>query len=328
MSATSAPSATHAPERRRSPAGRYLLGAGEGDGGDGRDAERSEHERRGKRQGGRDAKGEQQEPVPGRAHDVSKDARLHVAAPPVSRRDAGPSRATRRGGDSARARGGSRPSGPAADVLRSGSLHAQAQEHVLEIGPRLQPMPLRSRQDREQHRRTRTRLLAPQEQPVLPADGLIPQPSAPTRCCRSSAGRPPCTGTTPPLVPRVRHRLAQRRLGQHLRRQSIQLAPSRSRIGTDSAAAAPAAPRRPAPGPGPPRRIVAGSTPGSATLPPGDDDRASKNFRRACAQQATSRIRRRSPGRSRHSPLIGVGVEVSRVALQERRRAVALAAHR
>ena len=46
-------------------------------------------------------------------------------------------------------------------------VHGQLQDDVVEIGPRLDPVPLRSRYDRGDHRRTRTRPFTPQEQPVL-----------------------------------------------------------------------------------------------------------------------------------------------------------------
>ena len=71
-----------------------------------------------------------------------------------------PSAATRRGGASAHAPGGSRPNGPAA-TPPGPSPRAQPKQHVTNIGPWLQAMTLRSRQDREQHRRTRTRRRTP-----------------------------------------------------------------------------------------------------------------------------------------------------------------------
>src|SRR5271165_419415 len=60
--------------------------------------------------------------------------------------------------------------------VRAG-VHRQLQDDVVEIGPRLDPVPLRSRYDRVDHRRSRTRLFTPQEQPILATNGLIPHPS-------------------------------------------------------------------------------------------------------------------------------------------------------
>ncbi len=44
---------------------------------------------------------------------------------------------------------------------------AHVQQYIPEIGPRLQAMTLRSRQDREQHRRSRASVCTPQELPVF-----------------------------------------------------------------------------------------------------------------------------------------------------------------
>ena len=46
-------------------------------------------------------------------------------------------------------------------------IHRELQDHVAHIGPRLEPMPFRSRDDRAQHRRSRARAGTPQEHPVL-----------------------------------------------------------------------------------------------------------------------------------------------------------------
>ncbi len=104
-------------------------------------------------------------------------------------------------------------------------VHRKLQDHVVQVGPGLEPMPLRPRDDRAEHRRTRTRLVAPQEHPVLAADGLIPKPTL----RHVIVDRQPAILRVPaqrlPLVQRIRHRLRQRRLGQQLRRQSIQLLP-------------------------------------------------------------------------------------------------------
>ena len=70
--------------------------------------------------------------------------------------------ATRRDGATIRDGGGSHPSGPAAGGSRSVP-RAHVQQYILEIGPRFQAMTLRSRQDREQHRRSRASVCTPQE---------------------------------------------------------------------------------------------------------------------------------------------------------------------
>ena len=52
---------------------------------------------------------------------------------------------------------------------------AHVQQHIPEIGPRLQAMTLRARQDREQHRRSRARISTPQELPIFASNSLEPQ---------------------------------------------------------------------------------------------------------------------------------------------------------
>jgi hypothetical protein len=51
----------------------------------------------------------------------------------------------------------------------------QAEEKVAHVTPWLDPMTLRTGEDRAQHRRSRTRGLAPQEKPILSANGLVPK---------------------------------------------------------------------------------------------------------------------------------------------------------
>ena len=69
---------------------------------------------------------------------------------------------------------------------------AQPQQYVPQVGPRLQPVTLRPRQDREQHRRTRTGRFTSKELPVLPTDGLKPQricSAAPIEACGPGVDR-------------------------------------------------------------------------------------------------------------------------------------------
>ena len=81
---------------------------------------------------------------------------------------------------------------------RSVSPAHSSQHHVPKIRPRLQAMTLGSRQDREQHRRTRARLGTPQERPVSPCRWPGVARSAPRHCCRSSTDRRSRTAATPP----------------------------------------------------------------------------------------------------------------------------------
>src|SRR3990167_9118957 len=53
----------------------------------------------------------------------------------------------------------------------------QAEEKVAHVAPWLDPMTLCTGEDRVQHRRSRTRGLAPQEEPILSANGLVPKRS-------------------------------------------------------------------------------------------------------------------------------------------------------
>ena len=78
-------------------------------------------------------------------------------------------------------------------------VHRELQDHVVQVSPRLEPMPLRPRDDRAQHRRTRTRFGSFPK--TSSSSGQLPDlaTGAPTRCCRSTAGRPACTGTTPAI---------------------------------------------------------------------------------------------------------------------------------
>jgi hypothetical protein len=151
---------------------------------------------------------------------ISSGADLPDAGPVVE-----PSVGTLQDDGSARARGGSMPSGPAADRPRTRTgVHRELENDVLPVGPGLQPVPLRPCHDRADHRRARTRRVAAQEQPVLPPDGLIPQPSL----RHVVVDRRPIvfcvTAQRLPLVQSIRHCLCQRRLGQQPRRESIQLA--------------------------------------------------------------------------------------------------------
>ena len=53
----------------------------------------------------------------------------------------------------------------------------QAEEKFAYIAPRLDPMTLRTGEDRTQHGRPRTRCFAAQEEPILSANGLVPKRS-------------------------------------------------------------------------------------------------------------------------------------------------------
>jgi len=53
----------------------------------------------------------------------------------------------------------------------------QAQEEFTQVGPGLDPVTLRPGENREQDGRAWSRLLAAQEQPILPANGLVPERS-------------------------------------------------------------------------------------------------------------------------------------------------------
>ena len=53
----------------------------------------------------------------------------------------------------------------------------QSQEEFTQVDPGLDPVPLRPGENREQDGRPRPRLLAAQEQPILPANGLVPERS-------------------------------------------------------------------------------------------------------------------------------------------------------
>ena len=173
-------------------------------------------------------------------------------------------------------------------------IHRQLQDHVAHIGPRLESMPLRSRDDRAQHRRSRARAGTPQEHPVLPADRLVAEP--PLR--HVVVDRQPAILRVPTqrlsLVRRIRHRLRQRRLRQQARGQPIQLtsepAQDRHRL---RLAQRTSRMRRPAAGLDPrPRRAVRSSR-GSATHPPA----TMTSPRRTSAAHAPSR----PPRLSRHS---------------------------
>src|SRR5574337_1128438 len=104
-------------------------------------------------------------------------------------------------------------------------VHRQLQDDAVEISPRLDPVPLRPSDDRVDRRGTRTRLLTPQEQPVLAADGLIAHPSLRDVVVDRQPAVLRVAAERPPLIQGIRHRLGQRGFGQQLRRQPVQFGP-------------------------------------------------------------------------------------------------------
>ena len=167
----------------------------------------------------------------------------------------------------------------------------QAQEEFTQVGPRLDPMTLGAGEDREQDGRARPGLLAAQEQPILPANRLVPERSFTDVVVDR---QPTVLGVATerlPLILGVRDGLAERTLGQRPTSQLGQVVPR-----SDRAPAPPLADEATA-------RAGADNSRARSSMSyscrihskiwcasRGELSCASKNLRRACAQQATSRI--------------------------------------
>jgi len=104
-------------------------------------------------------------------------------------------------------------------VFQPRVLRMETQQQVPDVGPRFQPMAFRTGQDRVQDRRSRSRLGASYEEPVLPADGLMTE-----RSFRGVVvdGQATVRGIAPqggPLIARIGDGFAQRALGKRRPRQ-------------------------------------------------------------------------------------------------------------
>ena len=149
-------------------------------------------------------------------------------------------------------------------------IHRELQNDVVHVGPGLEPVPLRPRDDRADHCRTRTRLVAAQEQPVLPTDGLIPQP--PLRCVVVDR-QPAVFGVTAQRLPLVQAHKSLLAPAPTWATAATRVDPVRPAAAARSAppllAAAHDAQHRPEAGPGLRLRIIAESSLESAKLPRG-----------------------------------------------------------
>ena len=94
-------------------------------------------------------------------------------------------------------------------------IRMQAQQKIAYVAPRLDPMALRTGEDRTQHRRAWPRGLTAQEEPIFSADGLVPKgPLAHVIVDRQTTiFRVTTQGR--PLVSRITDRLRQTALGKN-----------------------------------------------------------------------------------------------------------------